>query len=167
MRGPAKTPIGAFRGLSISNVFAEDVAEGQGILILGLERNPIENVTLENIHIEFAGGGTLAQAGRDVPEMESDYPEPGSFGVTPSWGLYARHARDLVAIHVDLRTTAQDLRPSVALEDVAGADFERMTAAPSSGAKTFVLKNVAGFSTRSCQGVPDTQQVNLVESERL
>jgi len=167
MRGPANTPIGAFRRLSISNVLAEDVTEGQGILVLGLERNPIENVTMENIHIEFAGGGTLAQAGRDVPEMESDYPEPGSFGVTPSWGLYARHAKELVVSRVELRTKSEDLRPSVALEDIAGVEFERVKAVPSSGAKTFVLRNVAGFSARSCQGVPDTQRVSAVESERL
>jgi polygalacturonase len=167
MRGPAKTPVGVLQRLSITNVFAEDVADGQGILILGLENHPIEKVTLENIHIEFAGGGTAAQAGRDVPEMERDYPEPGSFGVTPAWGLYARHATGLVVSRLELGTKAEDLRPSVALEDVSGVEFEHVKAVPSAAAKTFVLKNVAGFSTHSCQGIPDTQLVNLVGNERL
>jgi|CZKI01.1.fsa_nt_gi polygalacturonase len=167
MRGPAKTPPGIFKGLSISNVLAEDVGDGQGILILGLENHPVERVALDNIHIEFAGGGTVAEAGRDVPEMERDYPEPGSFGVTPSWGLYARHAKDLVVSRVELRTKTEDLRPSVVLEDVAGVEFEHVKAAPAPTAKTFVLKNVAGFSAQSCQGVPDTQRVNAVENERL
>ena len=167
MRGPAKTPPGIFKGLSISNVLAEDVGDGQGILILGLENHPVERVALDNIHIEFAGGGTVAEAGRDVPEMQRDYPEPGSFGVTPSWGLYARHAKDLVVSRVELRTKTEDLRPSVVLEDVAGVEFEHVKAAPAPTAKTFVLKNVAGFSAQSCQGVPDTQRVNAVENERL
>src|SRR5271165_1078610 len=167
MRGPAGTAVGTCGRVSIANVLAEDVADGQGILILGLEAHRVENVTLENIQIEFTGGGTLAQAARDVPEMERDYPEPGSFGVSPSWGFFARHARGLVVNHVDLRTRAEDLRPSVVLEDVDGAEFEHLRATPSTSAKTFFLKKVIGFSAQSCQGVADTQRATLVESERL
>ena len=167
MRGPARTPVGTCRRVSIANIFADDVADAQGILILGLEGHPVEGVTLENIHIEFRGGGTAAQAARSVPEMERDYPEPGSFGATPSWGLFARHARNLEVHHVDLLTKAEDLRPSVVLDDVDGAAFEHVRAAPTSGAKTFVLRKVTGFSVQSCQGVADTQRVNAVESEQL
>ena len=167
MRGPPGTPVGAVRNISISNVIAEDVSGGQAILILGLDAHPVEDVRMENIRISFAGGGTLAQAGRDVPEMERDYPEPGSFGATPSWGLYARHAMGLVFSHVDLGAGAEDARPPVSLEDVAGAEFEHVSAAPSPGEKTFVLKKVAGFSVRSCPGVPDAERPKTVESERL
>jgi polygalacturonase len=167
MRGPPNTPVGTLRRVTISNVIAEDVSDGQGILILGLANHPVEDVTLEDIRIEFAGGGTAAQAGRDVPEMERDYPEAGSFGATPAWGLYARHAKGLVVDRVDLRTKAADARPSVALEDVAGAEFERLKAAPAAGAKTFVLKNVSAFSVKSCQGVPDAERVAVVENEQL
>ena len=167
MRGPPDTPVGTLRRVSISKVIAEDVSDAQGIMILGLANHPVEDVTLDSIRIEFAGGGTPVQAGRDVSEMERDYPEPGSFGPTPSWGLYARHAKGLVVNHVDLRTKAADARPSVALEDVAGTEFEHVKAAPSPGAKTFVLKNVAGFSAQSCQGVPDTARANAVENEQL
>ena len=46
-------------------------------------------------------------------------------------------------------------------------EFAHVKAVPSASAKTFVLKNVAGFSTQACQGVPDTQRVNTVENERL
>ncbi len=167
MRGPPDTAIGTLRRLSISNVIAEDVADGQGIMIMGLANHPVEGVTLENIRIEFAGGGTAAQAGRDVSEMERDYPEPGSFGATPSWGIYARHAKDISVNHVDLRTRAADARPSIMLEDVAGSEFEHVRASPSAGAKTFALKNVEEFSAQSCPGVPDTHLAKLAESEQL
>jgi len=167
MRGPAQTPVGACRRVSIANVIADDVAGGQGILLLGLEAHPLEGVTLDNIHIEFAGGGTAAQAARDVPEMERDYPEPGSFGVTPSWGLFARHARGLEVRHVDLRTRTEDLRPSLVLDDVDGAEFEHVKAPPASGAKTFVLRKVSALSVQSCLGVPDTQRANAVATEQL
>jgi polygalacturonase len=157
MRGPAGTPVGRIRGVMISNVVAADVLEGQAILILGLAGHPVEDVTLDNIRIEFEGGGTAAQAGRAVPEMERDYPEPGSFGVTPSWGLYARHAVGLVVHHVVLRLKSSDQRATVCLDDVHGAEFEHDSVLPSPGARPFDLRNVEAFSVQSCPGVPDTE----------
>ena len=139
---------------------------GQGILLLLLEAHPVEGVTLDNIHIEFAAAAA-AQAARDVPEMERDYPEPGSFGVTPSWGLFARHARGLGVRHGDLRTRTEDLRPSLVLDDVDGAEFEHVKAPPSPGAKTFVLKKVSSLSVQSCLGVADTRRANAVASEQF
>jgi polygalacturonase len=167
MRGPAGTPVGRLHGVIISNVVAEDVRGGQGILVLGLAGHPVEDVTLDNLRIEFEGGGTAAQAGRAVPEMERDYPEPGSFGITPSWGLYARHAARLVVHHVALGTRAGDLRPSVVLEDVRGADFEHASMPPSAGVKTFDLRAVEEFSAQSCRGVPDTSQAKSLPGEQL
>jgi len=156
MRGPAGTPIGALRRVVISNVAAEGVSDGQAILIAGLRGHPVEDVTLDDIRIDFEGGGTAEQAARVPPELEHDYPEPGSFGVTPSWGLYARHARNLVVHHVVLRTRTGDLRSSVCLDDVDGAAFEHVTAPASAGAKAFDLREVEGFSSESCAGVPDS-----------
>jgi len=156
MRGPDKTPIGTIRHVIISNLVAEDVAGGQGILVVGLEGHPIEDVTLDNVQIEFPGGGTAEQAARQVPEMARDYPEPGSFGATPAWGLFARHAANLTVHHVVLRRDADDLRPSVTLDDVQGAGFEHVTALPSAGQKTFALANVSDFSVQSCAGVADS-----------
>jgi polygalacturonase len=167
MRGPAGTPVGRLRGVIISNVVAEDVEGGQAILVLGLAGHPVEDVTLDNIRIEFEGGGTAAQAARAVPEMERDYPEPGSFGTTPSWGLYARHAANLVVHHVVLGAKESDLRPSVTLDDVRGAQFEHASMPPSAGAKTFHLRSVEDFSAQSCRGVPDTQRAASLPDEQL
>jgi polygalacturonase len=156
MRGPAGTPVGVIRRVLISNVAAEGVAGGQGILIAGVRGHPVEDVTLDDIRIEFEGGGTAAQAAREPPELERDYPEPGNFGVTPSWGLFARHARNLAVHHVVMATKAADLRPSVRLEDVDGAEFEHVAAAAQAGAQTFSLADVANFTAQSCAGVPDS-----------
>jgi polygalacturonase len=156
MRGPSGTPVGVLRRVLVSNVVAEGVSGGQAILVAGLKGHPVEDVTLDNIRIEFEGGGTAEQSARVLPELEHEYPEPGSFGVTPSWGLYARHARNLVVHHVVLRAVADDMRPPVYLEDVDGAEFEHLTALPVAGARTFALKDVANFSTESCAGVPDS-----------
>ncbi|HEY1763313.1 MAG TPA: glycoside hydrolase family 28 protein [Opitutaceae bacterium] len=167
MRGPPDTPIGAVRMVSISDVQADDVVDGQGILISGLPGHPVTGITLHDIRIAFAGGGTAAQAGREVPELERDYPEPGSFGITPAWGMFVRHARDISVQHLDLRTKASDLRPSVQLDDVAGATFEHLNAVPAPAAKTFVLRKVSSFSAHGCPGVPDSVREKPVEQEQL
>jgi hypothetical protein len=167
MRGPAATPVGRLHGVIIADVVAEGVQGGQAILILGLAGHPVEDVTLADIRIEFEGGGAAAEAGRVVPEMERDYPEPGSFGITPSWGLYARHAGRLAVHHVVLGTRAADGRPSVTLEDVRGAEFEQASMPPSPGAKTFDLREVEDFRAQSCRGVPDTARAKSLPGEQL
>jgi hypothetical protein len=58
---------------------------------------------------------------------------------------------------VILRPKTADLRSSIHLEDIDGAEFEHVEALPSPAAKAFDLKDVARFSTQSCPGVPDTQ----------
>jgi polygalacturonase len=156
MRGPEGTPVGILRHVIISNLAADDVRGGQGILLLGLESHPVQEVTLDNIQVQFAGGGTAEQATRVVPGLERTYPEPGNFGVTPAWGLYVRHAKHVSVHHVVLRPETADLRSSVALEDVQGAAFEHFTALPAEGAREFALKDVEGFSTEACPGIPDT-----------
>jgi polygalacturonase len=156
MRGPATATVGRIRHVLVTHVLAEDVTGSQGILVTGVADHPVEDVTLDNIEIEFAGGGTLAQAARNVPEMENEYPEPGSFGITPSWGLFGRHVVDLVMRHAELRTTSDDLRPPVALEDVTGAEFDHLKTPLQAGVATFRLTKVEGFSNRSCPGVPDS-----------
>jgi polygalacturonase len=167
MRGPDKTPVGILRRVIISNVVAEDVRGGQAILIAGLSSHPVEDLLLDNIRIEFQGGGTAKQGGREVPEMAHDYPEPGSFGVTPSWGIFVRHAAGLVLHQVILGSVAVDQRSPVYLEDVKGAAFEHVTAHPAPGVPTFVLRDVGEFSAQSCPGVPDTVRPGVVASERL
>jgi hypothetical protein len=61
-----------------------------------------------------------------VPEYTEDYPEPFRFGVMPSWALWARHAKNLVVHHAEFRTADKDLRKPVILEDVQGAEFEKV-----------------------------------------
>jgi polygalacturonase len=156
MRGPDNTPVGKLHRVIISNVVADGVSGGQGILIAGLSGHPVEDVTLGNIRIDFDGGGSAEQADRQVPEMERGYPEAGSFGATPSWGLYARHARNLVIHHVVLRMRSPDLRSSVSLEDVDGAQFEHDEFVPSEGAKEFAVKDVGRLTVQSCAGAPDS-----------
>jgi hypothetical protein len=107
------------RRITISNLNAWNVASDHGILVAGLPGHPIEEVALSDIRIRYAGGGTSAQAQRVVPELEKAYPEPYIFGVLPSWGLFARHVRDLRLHDVDLGLLSPDARPAVFLQNVS------------------------------------------------
>jgi polygalacturonase len=156
MRGPATATVGRIRHVLITNVVAEDVTGDQGILVTGVPDHPVEGLTLDNIEIGFAGGASAGQAARTVPEMENEYPEPGNFGVTPSWAIFGRHVVDLVVRDTRFWTASDDFRPPVVLEDVAGAEFDHVTAPAQAGTVTFRLKNVNAFSNRSCPGVPDS-----------
>jgi hypothetical protein len=94
--------------------------------VAGLAEAPVEDVRLSNITIVHGGGGTAADARRMPPEQPDHYPEPSMFGVTPAYGLYMRHARNVEVHHVDLRTAAPDARPPVVLDDVAGDRFDHV-----------------------------------------
>jgi len=167
LRGPDNPPMSIVRRIKISNIVATEVSPQTGILIAGIPGHPIEDVALSHILIEYAGGGTKEQAARAVPEEEQGYPEPGRFGVIPSWGMFARHVRGLSLDQVELRTLKDDLRPAVTLDDVTGADFDHVKAAPTAGAPAIVLKNVTGFATHDCPGLPDTRRDQTVTDQSL
>jgi polygalacturonase len=126
LRGPGQPKVGTARRIKIDNVIAHNVAAESGILIAGLPDHPIEDLTLSNLFIDYVGGGTAEQAARVVPEYTEDYPEPYRFGVMPSWALWARHAKNLVVHHAEFRTADKDLRKPVILDDVQGAEFEKV-----------------------------------------
>ncbi|NMN01119.1 hypothetical protein G1C96_1702 [Bifidobacterium sp. DSM 109958] len=64
----------------------------------------------------------------NVPEAARAYPEPVQFGITPAYGMYVRHADDVVASNVRLRWNVEDTRPAVVLDDVHGVRLERLDA---------------------------------------
>ena len=112
--------MGRLRNVIISNVQAAG-ADALGCSITGLPGFPVENVTLENVHITFAGGGTAEDAAREVPEREAAYPSQRMFGRLPAYGFYCRHVRNLRLLRVETALADEDERPPLVLEDVEGA----------------------------------------------
>ena len=118
MRAPQGTPIGAIRRVSIQHVSVAGAAHEYASIVAGLPGHPVEDVSISHLTSVHAGGGTLADAGRAIPENETTYPEPSMFGVTPAFGLYARHVRGLNLHQVAMRAVKPDARPAVVLDDV-------------------------------------------------
>lgn len=113
--------VGSLDGVTISNVQIHGGSK-IGCSITGLPGYPVRNVTLENIRVHSAGGGTLEDAQREIQERPSSYPEFSMFGVLPAYGFYVRHAQGLRFDHLDLSYAKPEARPALMLEDVKDAD---------------------------------------------
>jgi len=163
LRAPGATSPGVVRRVTIDGLNATGVAADHGILLAGLPGHRIEDVLLSNVRIRFAGGGTEAQAEREVPELEKAYPEPLEFGVLPSWGLFARHVAGLVVRGMDLRTEQPDARPAVLLDDVVGARFSDVILESAPGGPLWSLANVTGLFARDAVGLSDGAQPDVGE----
>jgi hypothetical protein len=109
--------VAALRNVQITNIQATG-AGPTGCAIAGLPGHPIENLTMENIRIEFDGGGTVQDAKRAVPENPEKYPEHSMFGRLPAYGLYFRHVKGLRTRNLNLTTSKADARPAIAKDDV-------------------------------------------------
>ncbi|MGA2061560.1 MAG: glycoside hydrolase family 28 protein [Thermoguttaceae bacterium] len=127
-RGPEVTSVSSARNISISNVIATGIEPFSGIHITGLPGHDIEGVRLENIRLGFKGGGKKEDAARIPPELGIQYPEPRRVGVTPAYGVFARHVRDLELANIRLSFENEDLRPAIVCDDVDGLEIDNFKA---------------------------------------
>lgn len=137
-------PAGVIRNVSISNILATlkylhkvnpqayvqaGLKEQSGILITGMPDHCLENLTMSNISTVFKGGGTVEECGNEVPERIKDYPEHTYFGVLPSYGMYLRHARNVVMDNIRMTLSEPDCRPAIVCDDVEDLDIYQFSAA--------------------------------------
>lgn len=158
LRRPDTTEPGKVRRILMSNVTAWNVAPDHGVMIMGLPGHPVEDVVLSNLQFHFQGGGTSAQAAREVPELAKAYPEPYVFGVMPSWGVFARNVSGLKVRGMELRTVIPDERPAVFLEDVNGARVDDLSISGGEGEDAttlWKLREIRGLVVSGASGLPD------------
>jgi polygalacturonase len=165
MRGPENTPIGKLRRVNISNIVVHNADARFASIISGIPDNPIEDIKLSNIRIEYKGGGTAEDAARVVPEYETDYPEPQRMGVMPAYGFFIRHVKGIEMNDITLTYLGNEQRPPFVLDDVQDAEFNNIEAQPATAAPTFILKNVRQFDAEDVQGVPDTKRETIVDEK--
>lgn len=146
-RGPEGTPVAKVRRIIIDNVVVSGAHREYASIIAGLAESSIEDVRLSNIRIHYNGGGTKANAEREIPENEKNYPEPSMFGVTPSYGFFVRHVRGISFHNVEVSFERDEARPAFFLDDVKGVEFFHTNGELGADAKMFVLRNVSDFSS--------------------
>jgi polygalacturonase len=144
-RGPNITEPGRARNIFISNIIASGVDRESGIQIEGMPDQPVENVRLENIRLQFKGGGTTNDAAREPAELGTRYPDPGSLGVMPSYGVFARHVKGLELANVRVGVDAEDLRPAIVAEDVDGFEIDHFNAQLAPNVAPARLERVKGL----------------------
>jgi polygalacturonase len=152
-RGGDVTGPSRMRNIFISNVIATGIDRMSGIQITGLPGQSVESVRLENIRLEFKGGGTQADAARNPPEFSNvreRYPEPDRVGVIPAYGIFARHVRDLELANIRVSFVTNDFRPAAMFADVQGLEIDNFKPQVADGVKAAVFAdNVGGIVIRN------------------
>lgn len=145
-----RPPVGAMRNINISNVIATRATD-LGCPISGLPGHPIENVSLSNIQLTFAGGGKRDAMDREIPEEPARYPECKMFGTLPAYGFFCRHVEGLTFRNVDVRFERPDARPALFCDDVKDLRVDGLSAqCVEGGAPMIVLKDVEGGLICGC-----------------
>lgn len=140
-RGPKeRTSISTGRDIMISNVIANDVDSLAGIIVTGMPDEPLRNISLSNIRLQFRGEVTAEVAKKTYREQVTNYPEPKFTKETPSFGLFARHVDGLEVDNVSLTTMKPDYRPAIMLEDVKNERITNIKADIQKGKKMIVKK---------------------------
>ena len=94
----------------------------------------LENISFDDVHITFPGGGTAEQAAvRDVPKAIGEYYAAGVF---PSYALYARQVRGLTLNNVRFEIAASDLRPAIVFDHVTDATINGLSVQGDNGAES-------------------------------
>jgi hypothetical protein len=152
MPGEDPPGMGAMRNIVISGVQARG-AGSLGCYISGIAGEYIENVTLRDIRIEYAGGGTLEQAQAAVPQRETAYPGQRTLGTLPAYGLFIRHVRNLTIDGLDLSFDPQagEQRPALVLDDVIDANLSKLRAQPVAQMPTLRMTDCQGVLLYGCQ----------------
>ena len=94
----------------------------------------IENISFDDLHVTFPGGGTAADgAVRDVPKVVGEYYAAGVF---PAYALYARNVRGLTLNNVRFEVSGAELRPAVVFDHVEDAAVNGLSLEADPGAES-------------------------------
>lgn len=134
--GAAQPVKGVVRNIAFNGIRATVVAQGRQhedlpwpqkfrpgetrscIVVNGVRDEFLEEISFQDVHIFYEGGGTAEEAAREVPQIAGEYFE---IGTPPAYGIYARNVRGLTLHNVRLEVTAPDLRPAVVFDQVVDA----------------------------------------------
>lgn len=148
-RGPKEvTRPSSARDIQISNVVADDCDSLCSIIVTGLPEEPVRNVWLSNIRLQFRGGGARELVNKDYREQSTHYPEPKFAGHTPAYGLYARHVVGLHADDLTFTYADPEYRPAVVLDDVMDSSLRNIDAPTEPGVDKIVQFNCENITIK-------------------
>ena len=157
---------------TLRNIIISDVAGGAATAcsITGIPGHPVENVSLNQVMIEYQGGGAPGTAERAIPELPDEYPDADMFGELPAYGLYVRHVQGLTLRDTRWTFAQPDARPVSLFEDVEDLRVTGL-AGQSTGRNPFMIwRDVRGAfleSTSAPAGTGTYLQVAGEKSQNL
>ena len=168
MKPDTKRPgMGSFSRVFISNVQAIGI-DSIGCSITGLPGHPVEDVTLQNIRIQFHGAGTQNLVDREIPEREEAYPSYRMFDALPSYGFFCRHASNLKFDHVQLGFKRDDIRPAMIFDDVENLDVSDIMAQSARQTEYLLgMENVKNAFVHNCRPKSAAAFLNIENSSGI
>jgi hypothetical protein len=128
----------------------------------------LEDITLNDVHVRYGGGGTADEARREVPQVAGEYFE---IGTPPAYGLFARNVRGLTLNNIRFEVVEADLRPAVVLDRVSDVTATGMSAAGNKQSRSvFRLVNTRDVliaSSRVLTPAAAFLEVEGADSERI
>jgi polygalacturonase len=146
--GIRKPVVGQLKNVLISNVVAKTYSQMPSI-ITAVPGSYIENITLRDIIVYAKGGGNMEMATRDVIENEKGYPENRMFGDNlPGYGLYVRHAKNIVMDNVQFFLQQSDYRSAIYFDDAHDIRIRNLKADKPEGSQPVIYdKKSSGIDT--------------------
>jgi hypothetical protein len=96
----------------------------------------IENISFDDVHVTFPGGGTAEEAAvRDVPKAIGEYYAAGVF---PAYALYARNVRGLTLNNVRFQVAGDEARPAMVFDHVEDAAVNAFSAQGTKAAESLL-----------------------------
>lgn len=122
--------------------------------ITGIPGHCVEDITLENLDLEYEGGGHEDWVISEVPDETRirSYPEAQMFGRLPAYGLYCRHVKGIQLRDVKVRYQNPDPRPMLVCDDVSDMVLDTVNvAATESKYPVIWLVNTREVQVRRCR----------------
>ena len=129
------------------------------ITISGRPESFLQKITLENVRVNYPGGGHdgLTNA---APGYSKEY-APGKYGDRPASGLYARNIDSLTLRNVAFSFASQDERPPVVLSEVKELTIDGFQSPKTKGIPLLKLERVIDCTICNTPGVASRQGVTI------
>ena len=168
-RTPEDVTYGTIKNIHFKNITATECTltkekeKQKGIVISGRPDFYHENITFENVNITYMTEGSASDVDVEVPYVDENY-NPRIYQKVPSYGLYARHAKNIKLINVTFSFETNDDRPAIFCFDIQGLEIDNLTAQKGEKAEsTIVLKDVSNFVLTNSQGLADVNEPTITE----
>jgi len=165
----APTPgVGSVRNILLKNITITTESNLTST-ITGIPGYYAENITLEDVTINFPGGSAALSSGFVVPENETERPNCDVLGDSlPAHGLYIRHIKNITMENVCFNAVTADQRPALVIEDIlASPQYTAVETTPNKYCTQQLPNGIRDYSAHSLKVAADasTNSVKVFTGE--